>query len=60
VHFIPPRTAHRVANIGKSPLRFMACWPADAGHDYEIIRSRGFGSRLLCVNDRATLVPVDV
>jgi hypothetical protein len=33
---------------------------ADAEHDYEIIRSRGFGSRLLCVNDRDTLVPVDV
>jgi len=57
VHFIPPRTAHRVANIGKSPLRFMACWPSDAGHDYETIRNQGFGSRLLCVDDKATLVP---
>jgi len=59
VHFIPPRTAHRVANIGNSPLRFMACWPADAGHDYEIIRNQGFGSRLLRVDDKATLVRVD-
>jgi glucose-6-phosphate isomerase len=59
VHFIPPRTAHRVANIGKSPLRFMACWPSDAGRDYETIHNQGFGSRLLCVNDRATLVRVD-
>jgi glucose-6-phosphate isomerase len=59
VHFIPPQTAHRVANIGKSPLRFMACWPSDAGHDYEIIRNQGFGSRLLCINDRATLVRID-
>ncbi len=59
VHFIPPRTAHRVANIGNSPLRFMACWPSDAGHDYEIIRNQGFASRLLCVDDKATLVRVD-
>jgi len=56
LHFIPPRTAHRVANTGKVPLRFMACWPSDAGHDYDSIRELGFGARLLNVDGKATLV----
>lgn len=56
VHFIPPHTAHRVANTGSRPLRFAACWPSDAGHDYEIIRTRGFSARLLCVDNRPALV----
>jgi glucose-6-phosphate isomerase len=56
LHFIPPNTAHRVANIGKVPLRFVACWPSDAGHDYESIRKSGFGARLMNVNRGAMLV----
>lgn len=56
LHFIPPRTAHRVANTGRVPLRFVACWPSDAGHDYESIREHGFSARLLNVNGCATLV----
>jgi glucose-6-phosphate isomerase len=47
LHFIPAYTAHRVANIGGSALRFVACWPSDAGHDYDSIRSSGFSARLL-------------
>src|SRR6266568_8620170 len=45
LHFIPPHTAHRVVNTGQVPLRFVACWPSDAGHDYDSIRKHGFGSR---------------
>jgi glucose-6-phosphate isomerase, archaeal len=56
LHFIPPHTAHRVANIGKSPLRFVACWPSDAGHDYDSIRKYGFGARLLNVDKKAVLM----
>lgn len=56
LHFIPPRTAHRVANTGEVPLRFVACWPSDAGHDYGSIRELGFGARLLKVKGRPTLV----
>jgi len=56
LHFIPPNTAHRVANVGKFPLRFVACWPSDAGHDYESIRKNGFGARFLNVNGNPTLV----
>jgi glucose-6-phosphate isomerase len=56
LHFIPPNIAHRVANSGKVPLRFVACWPSDAGHDYDAIRRFGFGARLLSVNGKASLV----
>ena len=56
-HYIPASTAHRVANIGPSRLSFLACWPSDAGHDYETIRLRGFSARLRCLEGRPTLVP---
>lgn len=57
VHYIPGRTAHRVANVGDTVLSFLACWPADAGHDYETIAAHGFGARLRAVNGRPELVP---
>jgi glucose-6-phosphate isomerase, archaeal len=50
LHYIPGRTAHRVANTGAETLCFGACWPADAGHDYESIAARGFAARVLRVN----------
>ncbi len=56
LHFVAPNTAHRVANIGKSPLRFVACWPSDAGHDYAFIRRYGFNARILNINGVARLV----
>jgi glucose-6-phosphate isomerase, archaeal len=56
VQYIPAHTAHRVANIGDVVLAFLACWPSDAGHDYESIASEGFGARLRKVNGVPTLV----
>jgi glucose-6-phosphate isomerase, archaeal len=56
LHFVPPNTAHRVANTGEIPLRFVACWPSDAGHDYESIRREGFSGRVLNVGGEARLV----
>ena len=56
VHYIPGSTAHRVANTGADTLSFFACWPADAGHDYETIARLGFSARLLCVNGQPVLV----
>jgi len=56
-HYIPASTAHRVANIGPTRLSFLACWPSDAGHDYETIRLRGFSARLRCVDGQPTFVP---
>jgi glucose-6-phosphate isomerase, archaeal len=56
LHFIPPNVAHRVANSGKVPLRLVACWPSDAGHDYDTIRQIGFSARLLNLGGTASLV----
>ena len=47
LHYIAGHVAHRVVNIGDVSLRFMACWPADAGHDYDLSKGRGFGARVL-------------
>jgi glucose-6-phosphate isomerase, archaeal len=56
LHHIPPRTAHRVANTGAGPLRFLACWPSDAGYDYAEIRRSGFSARLVSFDGTPVLV----
>lgn len=56
VHFIPPSVAHRVVNTGRAPLHVVACWPSDAGHDYDAIRRFGFSARLLNVHGKPSLV----
>ncbi|MDR4037147.1 MAG: glucose-6-phosphate isomerase [Parabacteroides sp.] len=50
LHYIPGGVAHRVANTGNSVLSFAACWPSDAGHNYEEIANKGFSARLVEVN----------
>ena len=57
MHYIPGNTAHRVANTGSVPLVFAACWPSDAGHDYETIEREGFSARMLERNGKPVLVP---
>lgn len=56
LHYIPGRTAHRVANVGDETLCFGACWPADAGHDYESIAARGFSARVLRIDGAVKMV----
>jgi glucose-6-phosphate isomerase, archaeal len=56
LHYVQAHTAHRVANVGGSVLAFWACWPSDAGHDYDSIASMGFSARLRKVNGIATMV----
>jgi glucose-6-phosphate isomerase len=46
LHYVPGRVAHRVVNVGDETLSFGACWPSDAGHDYETIRENGFSARV--------------
>lgn len=55
-HYIPGHTAHRVINTGDAPLRFLACWPSDAGHDYASIEEQGFSARVLRRNGRPQIV----
>lgn len=56
LHYIPGRVAHRMVNTGDEILSFGACWPSDAGHDYETIRREGFSARVLCGPDGPRIV----
>ena len=56
LHYIPGNTAHRVANTGSVVLSFGACWPSNAGHDYDSIKEHGFTKRLLNINGTPTLI----
>lgn len=47
LHYIPGHALHRVVNTGSSPLRFVACWPSDAGHDYATAAIEGFAARVM-------------
>jgi len=41
--YVPPRWAHRVVNTSNDQtLVFFFVYPANAGHDYELIAARGF------------------
>ncbi len=56
LHYIPAHVVHRSANIGAIPLIFGACWPSDAGHNYDIVQSEGFSARLMDVDGRPQLI----
>lgn len=59
LHYIPGRVAHRLANTGDTTLAVGACWPADAGHDYETIAQQGFSARLYEIAGLPQLIPED-
>lgn len=56
LHYIPGGVAHRVANTGHKVLSFGACWPSDAGHDYDQIAREGFSARLMDVDGIPQLI----
>ena len=56
IHYIPGCTAHRTANTGKGTLSFGACWPSDAGHDYDTISQYGFSKILVSQGGEPVLV----
>lgn len=56
LHYINGHTTHRVANVGSTVLSFGACWPSDAGHNYELIAKDGFSKRLMDMDGHPQLV----
>jgi glucose-6-phosphate isomerase, archaeal len=56
VHYVPGKSAHRTVNTGEEPLIFVACWPSDAGHDYDRVRNQGFSKRVVFRDGRACLL----
>ena len=57
LHYIGGETAHRLANTGDENLVVGACWPSDAGHDYDEIAIHGFSARLVEFNGKPVLIP---
>lgn len=56
LHFIAGHIAHRLVNTGSSSLVVGACWPSDAGHDYESIQKDGFSIRVMEKNGEPVFV----
>jgi len=56
LHYVAGEVAHRIVNTGDVPIRVIACWPSDAGHDYEIPGGRGFGARIVEQRGAAVIV----
>ncbi len=56
LHYIPGFVAHRTVNTGSTPFTFWACWPSDAGHDYEAIDRQPFTARVLQRNGEPEVV----
>lgn len=56
LHYIKGRIAHRIINTGNKILAVGACWPSDAGHDYNSIEKEGFPVRVLCIDGEPTLM----
>lgn len=59
LHYIPGNLAHRMVNTGNVLFSFGACWPSDAGHDYESIEANGFPIRVIENNGIAELKKTD-
>jgi len=47
LHYVAGEVAHRIVNTGNMPIRVIASWPSDAGHDYNVADGRGFGARVV-------------
>lgn len=56
LHYIGSEIAHRLANTGDENLIVGACWPSDAGHDYDEIAVNGFSARLMEVDGNPKLI----
>lgn len=56
LHYIGGHIAHRLVNTGNDKMIVGACWPSDAGHDYDEIANNGFSARLFEVNGKPRLV----
>jgi len=47
VVYVPPGWGHRTINTGSSNLVFFFLYPSDAGHNYEIVREKGFAKIII-------------
>ena len=55
--YVPPYWGHRTMNVGKENFVFYACYPAEAGYDYDTIIEKGFASIIVERDGKAEVVP---
>ncbi len=56
VVYVPPNWGHRTINTGKRELVFLFIYPSDAGHDYDIVKEKGFAKLVVEENGRVVLI----
>lgn len=56
LHYICGHVAHRLVNTGGGVLAVGACWPSDAGHDYQSIEAQGFSARVVLRDCQAVVL----
>ena len=54
--YVPRRYAHRTVNTGKEPLITFFTFPADAGHDYGTIETRGYHKMIVEKNGKPEII----
>jgi len=42
IGYVPPGWGHRTINTGSEKLVFFFIYPSDSGHDYELVKEKGF------------------
>lgn len=56
VVYVPRRYAHRTVNTGADPLITFFAFPADAGHDYGTIETKGYHKMIIEKNGKPEIV----
>ena len=54
--YVPGHTAHRTVNTGDEPLVYLGIYAAEAGHDYEPVRTRNFTDVVILRGGRPAVV----
>jgi len=54
--YVPPFWAHRTVNVGTERLSFFYVYPADAGHDYDVIKKEGFAKLVVEEEDNPKVI----
>lgn len=54
--YVPPGWGHRTINTGRSRFIFFFAYPSDAGHDYAIVKEKGFAKIVIEENKTPKVV----
>jgi len=56
IGYVPPGWGHRTINTGSEKLVFFFVYPSDAGHDYELVKEKGFAKIVIEKNGAPKVV----